>query len=65
MIAAAIETGILARVIAPEKSDLPPAAARSLLKLGFPSADTKRMNQLAAKAHRGKLSAAEDRELQG
>jgi hypothetical protein len=67
MIATTLETEseILERVIAPNKSDLSPDAARSLLKLRFGANDTKRMNQLAAKARRGTLSADEDRLLQG
>lgn len=67
MVATSFETEseILERVISPQKSDLPPEAARSLLKLRFGPGDKRRMNQLAGKARRGTLSPEEDRLLQG
>ena len=57
------ESEILERVISPNKSDLSPDAARSLLKMRFRASDTRRMNQLAAKARRGTLSPDEERLL--
>lgn len=58
------ETEILSRVIAPEKPDLSPDAARSLLALHFSQDDVSCMNDLAKKARQGALTPQEDRLLQ-
>src|SRR5262249_21143303 len=61
--AAANETAILSRLIGPDRDDLPPEAARSLLKLAFDAEDRVRMHELAVKAQGGPLEAAEQAEL--
>src|SRR5437667_8718802 len=43
------DAAIIARVIQPDHDDLPPTAARALLKLGFTAADRERMHELAVK----------------
>ena len=50
---------ILTRVLQPEDAVLSPDAARSLSSLKFDKSDTRRMNQLAAKARQGTLSETE------
>jgi hypothetical protein len=57
------EAAILARVIQPDHDDLPPAAAKALLKLEFTTEDQQRMHDLAVKNQSGKLTAAEENEL--
>jgi hypothetical protein len=59
------EAAILSRVIMPDHNDLPAAAARALLKLEFTAADRERMHELAVKNQAGKLTAAEQNELDG
>lgn len=59
------EAAILARVIAPNKADLPPTVARELLKWGFSESDHRRMSELAAKARQGALSPEEQSEADG
>jgi len=60
------EAAILARVIQPEHDDLPAAAAaRALLKLAFTGEDRDRMHELAVKNQSGKLTATEQKELNG
>jgi hypothetical protein len=59
------EAAILARVIQPDHDDLPPAAARALLKLHFTAEDRERMHELAVRNQGGKLTAAEQQELHG
>lgn len=59
------EAVILARVIAPQSSPISPAVAEELLKWGFCEADQQRMSELAAKARRGELTAAESLEIEG
>ena len=59
------EAAILTRVIQPDQDDLSPAAARALLKFDFPAADRERMHELAVKNQVGKLTAAEQQELDG
>ena len=54
---------ILERTIRPHQGDLPPDAARYLLKLQFAEADRARMNVLAAKAREGSLAQEEETEL--
>jgi hypothetical protein len=60
-----VNTGaaILGRVIDPEKADLTPEAARSILRLDFARQDHKRMAELQSKASAGTLSANEHTEL--
>ncbi|MBI1903018.1 MAG: hypothetical protein HYS13_18115 [Planctomycetia bacterium] len=50
---------ILSRVLEPGEETLSPDAARALLSLRFQKADKRRMNQLAAKARKGTLTAKE------
>jgi hypothetical protein len=57
------DAAIIARVIQPDHDDLPPTAARALLKFGFPVADRERMHELAVKNQDGTLTKAEQREL--
>jgi hypothetical protein len=57
------EAAILGRLIRPERDDLPPDAARSMLKLDFDDEDRARMHELAAKAREGTLTAADEAEL--
>lgn len=60
------QTGIavLDRLIEPSEKTLTPDAARTLLSLKFQQRDERRMNQLAEKARRGTLSAAERTEAE-
>ena len=53
------ESAILARVIAPNESSLPPDVAAELLKWGFHESDQRRMQELAAKARQGALTPEE------
>lgn len=55
---------ILARVIQVDQDDLPPAAAKALLKLSFTPQDRDRMHDLAVKNQGGGLTEAEQRELE-
>ena len=57
------EMEILRRVIDPQEPFLSEEAARAILRLTFSSADSKRMNRLAAKNREGKLTPAEDEAL--
>jgi hypothetical protein len=57
------EAAILERLIAPKQGSLAPEAARSVLDLRFHPDDIRRMNDLAAKAREGSLSAAEQKLL--
>jgi hypothetical protein len=58
------EAAILSRLIRPERADLSPEAARSILRLEFDDEDRARMHALAAKAQRGELTDAEEAELE-
>ena len=58
------ETAIWERLIRPDRSDLPPLAARALLKLDFDRKDRSRLNKLAEKARAGSLSVEEEAELE-
>lgn len=58
------EAAILSRLIRPERADLSPEAARSILKLDFDDQDRARMHELAAKAQAGTLTGAEEAELE-
>lgn len=64
MATATTEADVFSRIFEPEKPNLSPAAARSLLALDFRPADRERINALAAKARQGKLSRREDAELE-
>lgn len=57
------EAAILSRVISGSKLPLSPEAARVLLDLGFTKQDRKKMHELAVKNQQGKMSPAEEREL--
>jgi hypothetical protein len=57
------EAAILGRLIRPERDDLSPDAARSILKLDFEDDDRVRMHELAVKAQHGTLTATEEAEL--
>jgi hypothetical protein len=56
-------TAVLSRIIRPERGDLSPEAARSLLKLAFEPGDLERMHELAFKQQKGGLTQGEQAEL--
>lgn len=58
-----IDSAIWDRAIAPAWRELKPEVARALLDIRFNDADMARMNQLAAAARDGSLSAEERAEL--
>lgn len=58
------EAAILSRIIHPERDDLSPEAARSILKLDFDEQDRARMHELAGRAQDGALSEGEAAELE-
>jgi hypothetical protein len=58
------EAAILGRMLQPERADLSPEAARSLLKLEFDPEDLSRMHELALRAQAGTLTDAEAGELE-
>jgi hypothetical protein len=57
------DMAILARVIGPERNDLSTSAAKAILKIDFEDEDRKRMRELSAKARDGRLSQAEQEEI--
>jgi len=57
------EAEIWTRIIMPEKNDLSPETARSLLELTFAEGDKARMNDLARKNREGVLTDNERKEL--
>jgi hypothetical protein len=57
------ETALWKRLIHLE-GDLPPTAARALLKLGFSGQDQERMRELSAKARAGTLTAREQDDME-
>lgn len=57
------ESAIWARVIHPERGDLPPEAARFFLSLAFEQKDLDRTHELLVKNQAGELSDAETEEL--
>jgi hypothetical protein len=57
------EGDIWNRVLEPEKGTISPASAKEILALDFPQIDKQRMHELAAKARAGKLSPAEELEI--
>jgi hypothetical protein len=58
------EPAILSRVIEPERADLAPELARYVLQLDFRPADHERMEELAARATAGSLTADEQVEVE-
>lgn len=58
------EVAILGRMFKPERGDLSPEAARSLLRLEFDPDDLSRMHELALRAQAGSLTEAEEGELE-
>lgn len=58
------EAAILSRIIHPERDDLSPEAARSILKLEFDEHDRVRMHELATRAQSGELTEVELAELE-
>jgi hypothetical protein len=58
------DAAILTRVIKPAKKDLPPSAARAILKLEFDASDRQRMHELAEKNQAGTPSAEEQADLE-
>lgn len=62
-VSASSQGEILLRLIVPEKGDLSPDAAHSLLELQFTDDDQQYMDELAAKARQGTLTDAERAEL--
>jgi uncharacterized protein YnzC (UPF0291/DUF896 family) len=58
------EAAILSRLIRPERADLSPEAAQSILKLDFEAQDRARMHELATKAQAGTLTSGEEAELE-
>lgn len=61
----ASEVAILNRLIRPGAKDLPVSAARAFLKINFDASDTARMRELAQKARDGRLTPAEQDEING
>jgi hypothetical protein len=58
------EAAIIARMIHPEKGDLPGAAAQALLRLTLDQTDLDRMHELAVKNREDALTAADKTELE-
>ena len=58
-----VEADILARVIQQERTPLPKAAAKAMLNFHFPQSDLDRMQALAVKNQEGRLTKADQREL--
>ncbi|HZZ79287.1 MAG TPA: hypothetical protein VFE62_12265 [Gemmataceae bacterium] len=58
------DVAMLARIFEPERGDLSIAAARAFLKFDFVQSDRDRMHELLEKARAGRLSAAENEELE-
>ena len=63
-ITASSEGEILLRLIDPDRADLSPDAAQSLLDLEFSAEDVQYMDELAEKARQGSLSRAEQVEIE-
>lgn len=58
------EAAILSRLIQPERADLSPEAAQSILKIDFDDQDRARMHELSVKAQGGMLTDAEHAEVE-
>lgn len=56
---------IFARVVNPERGDLPPEMAAMVLNLDFPPADRSTMQALSEKASQGELTESEREMLDG
>ena len=56
--------GILARLIGLQEDNLPPTAAKALLKIRFHSSDLDRIHELVVKNQDGALTPAEKADLQ-
>jgi hypothetical protein len=59
----ASEAEIWSRTIRPGEGDLSPEAAREWLRLRIADVDVERIRELSEKAHVGRLTAVEEREL--
>lgn len=59
-----VEAEILSRVIQHERDHLPKAAAKAMLGFRFPQSDLDRMHDLAGKNQQGRLTRAEQGELE-
>lgn len=57
------EMEIFRRIVDSEQPILSPEAAQSILRLDFSGADRERMNELAARNREGRVSLAEEQEL--
>jgi hypothetical protein len=57
------EVTILGRLIRPERNNLPPTAARAILKIDFDPSDRERMRELSEKARAGTLTRDEQAEI--
>ncbi len=58
------EVDIFRRLVDPEKPFFSEEAARGILRLNFGAADQERMNELAARNREGRISRAEEQELE-
>jgi hypothetical protein len=58
------EMAILRRVVERGQTALTAQTARALLRLNFPAGDRTRMNRLAARNRAGRLTSAENEELE-
>ena len=58
------EAAIVGRLMKPDKGDFSPEAARELLGLRFGETDQRRMGELSLKSQEGKLSSAEEGEVE-
>jgi hypothetical protein len=58
------DVDIFRRVVDPEKPFFSEEAARGILRLTFAAADNERMNELAARNREGRISRAEEQELE-
>ncbi len=61
--AASAEAAILGRLVKPKRADFSPAVADALLNLDFDQRDRDRMHELAIKSQEGRLTKAEEEEL--
>jgi hypothetical protein len=58
------ETGILNRLVKPDKADFTPEVAQAILQLDFDQQDRDRMRELAVKNQEGQLNKDEEEELE-
>jgi hypothetical protein len=58
------EAAILTRIAGPDEPAFSVATAKGILTLGFSPIDKNRMHELAAKARQGKLTAADQAEVE-